>query len=46
MLATSFGRYKRYTIDDTEIDRFIEIYRERGASGLDAACPTGFGTGS
>jgi hypothetical protein len=42
VLATSFSRYKRYAAGDSEIDRFIEIYRERGASGLEADCPTGF----
>ena len=46
VLATSFNRYKRYTAADTEISRFVEIYRERGASGLDADCPTGLTPGS
>jgi len=51
VLATSFSRFKRYNaaedeaggiVIDDEVDRFVEIYRRRGASGLDAACPTGF----
>lgn len=46
VLATSFTRYKRYAAGDGEIDRFVDIYRERGASGLDAPCPTGFTAGS
>ena len=42
VFATSFGRFKSYAAVDDEVRRFVKVYRERGASGLEAECPTGF----